>query len=138
MPDERAVVSLYLYGDALVPEEITQAIKAAPDRSLRRGEKKPSRLESSTAVAKTGLWMIRAEPAAGFVSEQLASLIRRIASWPGSLINLPHVTDARIDIYLQANTPESSVGFEISRDLINELSVRGLRVSLTLDIGDDE
>lgn len=136
--DSRAYVSLYLYGDELVPEHITDILKIVPDRAFRKGEKKPSRLQTSTAIARTSLWMVRADPTVGYISEQLDNLLTRIeASWPSSLTALPAVTDAKLDVYVQA-TLKSSLSFEISRELLEDLSARDLRVSVTLHAVEDE
>ena len=93
---ERAMVSLLIHGDELVPEEVSALLGALPDIGVRKGE---SFLSSSgkTIAAKTGRWTFtlgwRAAPDIDeLIMELLGALSEKVEVWDDLA--------ARFDCYL--------------------------------------
>jgi hypothetical protein len=54
-----STASLRVFGDALVPEDITARLGAAPSRSYRKGDVERMR-SGKELVCMTGMWLLEA------------------------------------------------------------------------------
>src|SRR5436305_413966 len=57
---DRSVATLRLFGDALVPDEISALLGAAPTNAHRKGEELVGRATGNVRIAKTGMWRLSA------------------------------------------------------------------------------
>ena len=83
----RAVIALRVWGDDLVPDEVTRLLGAAPSMAYARGDEISSR-HGSTGVARSGFWSFsgpESEPADidAQVTELLEHLTSDLEVWQG-------------------------------------------------------
>lgn len=80
---EYSIATLRLFGDDLVPEEITALLGSAPTEACAKGENITSRPTGNVRIAKTGSWRLRAtrrEPED--LESQISEVLDRLSSDP--------------------------------------------------------
>lgn len=127
--------SLRLYGDNLLPEEISRWLGVAPSEAAAKGDKKagPNGMVRS---APTGRWILRSNPEVSSTDLEehlwwLMDKIERCSLRPGEL---PGVTRADISCYWLGATGHG--GPEFSPETLRRLAER--RLFLGLDIYQSE
>lgn len=95
-------VAIYLKGDNLNPDEITQLLGVKPARSHRRGDRTLTQT-GVEAVKKTGLWSLSVESRSKEVSEMLIDLFGEIGPNVGLLRNTPSIEEAYFDVFMAEN-----------------------------------
>jgi hypothetical protein len=127
---KHAVVALYLYGDALNNQTITNSLGVTATKSWNAGARKTSKRPEGGAIAKTGVWVLRAETGSLSVADQIAELPQ--------LTDLEGVDAAILDIYVQG-TGCTDFGFEIPEKIISEIARAGLNLICSFGpIADDD
>jgi hypothetical protein len=129
-------LSVYLLGDNLLPETITEILKICPSDSRKKGEIIKSSTSGAEGVAKVGCWVLRARYRA--VSENLADQIHFIVDSLGDKVNkleeIEGIDKAFIDIYI---SPEENGGawftFDFSAEELKFLSSLRLPLQVTID-----
>ena len=130
-------VALYLWGDKLDPQRITEILGVAPSDSRAKGQ--TSILSTNTVVtAKIGFWCFSTHEA-GLKSFELAEHIEFLrsqfgASWT-KIVSLPDVQDACVDIFIAIGEEEqedTTCYFEMSPKNVSDLQQVGLRVQVTV------
>jgi hypothetical protein len=129
-------VSIYLYGDALDPLEISSRLGLVPSKSRRKGEQlSPKR----PALAKTGIWCVRSKADADVIDLPAAiqALLGKLGPEPPMLTALPGVEHGHLDVFVIRNTDHTGGGtseFELSAQNIEALKALGLDVRITTDV----
>lgn len=125
-PEARAVVSLRLFGDDLVPRDVSQRLGCAPTRAYKRGERIVLPGSSRQVVAKCGMWNLRGNlPDSAPVPEQIAALLASVtddaAVWDGL------AADTKMDVFVGL-WPKANADFALSNELLHQLGARHLQL----------
>ena len=136
--DKKVVVSLYLKGHDLNPQEITEALGVTPSVSHGRGE--AQRTSSGREfVTKTGVWGLVIDKDPAEVSDVVASLIATLGQQEGVVFaKLRQVQEAYFDIFVAADSDEDGEGtceMEFTDLQVKALSQYGLPIRFTVSMG---
>lgn len=131
--EERAglycAMAIYLHGNDLDPDEVTHRLGISPTDSWRRGD--GHRFSSGTEVSrKGGLWTLRLNPDGPGAGVAMTELKSALAGYSGSLLDIPGVEDAYLDVFAIAGVESEAI--EISREIVDILSGLGLRLQITI------
>lgn len=134
---ERAVATLRISGDDLIPDDISQRLGASPTRAQRKGEVIPIGTSGRSRIARTGLWMLSANDTApenldGQVAELLGRLSTDLSVWR----SLSKRFD--IDLFCGWFMGGSNEGVEIASATLLALGERGIRLGIDLYAPDRE
>ena len=129
-------VCLRIFGDDLIPEEITQTLRCAPTVAQRTGEVicYPSGRER---VVQRGNWRmnaITAEPED--INGQVRSLLSKLESSPDVWKNLVQRFD--VDMFCGVFMGGSNDGFSLAPDVMVLLGERGIRIDFDVYSADDD
>lgn len=94
---ESLMVSLYIYGDHLLPEMISSGLGIAPTRAHQKGALKESKGGKSISM-KTGMWELKSELKSLVLSEHITSIFSKLN---GSIYlpSLDGVDAVHLDVY---------------------------------------
>lgn len=130
---ESSQATLRLFGDDLVPEEITAMLGNAPTASQRKGQEIIGAKTGTVRIAKTGNWRLSAsrrepEDLEGQITEILGQVTSDLAVWESLARRF------EIDLFCGIFMANSNDGMELSPAALLALGQRG--ISLSLDIYD--
>ena len=133
---DHSIATLRLFGDDLVPEEITALLGTAPTEARTKGESITSRSTGNVRIARTGSWRLRAtrrEPEG--LESQIFEVLDRLSSNPETWKSLsrfePHFF---CGIFMRS----SNDGMDLSSRALLALGQRGIGISLDIyDATDD-
>jgi hypothetical protein len=134
---KKSVVSLRIYGDDLVPDEITRLLGVSPTHAVIKGEKIIGRKTGDVRFAKSGMWRLCAsdrEP------EDIDGQIREILSQvPADLAAWQSITKKyRVNLFCGLFMAESNDGLSIAPQSLVALGERGIELWFDIyDTGDD-
>jgi hypothetical protein len=123
---EKSVATLRIFGDNLVPEELTALLGVAPTSSYRKGDTHVTR-SGSRVVRKTGMWRLEAsdrepEDINAQVSELLDRATPDLDVWRG----LSQKYD--IDLFCGLFMDNTNEGFSLSPTALIALGLRGIEI----------
>lgn len=130
-----AVVYFSLTGEHLLPDEITQSLHIAPDKSWKKGDEiRPERAKKAGASPRYytfGRWDLHA-PCSRYdeAETQIARLLDRIEPLPVVLNQYIEQFDGAVVVAFAS--AEDNIGFYLPRTLIRRLS--DLQLALVFDI----
>ncbi len=121
--------TLRLFGDDLVPEEITALLGAEPTRSTFRGQ--VNELTRAPKVWRTGSWRLEApdaDPANpdGQIAEILDELTPDLEVWRALTARF------KVDLFCGWFMAEGNEGVSLSPDTLRALGERGIRLEIDL------
>lgn len=124
----RSVASLRIFGDALVPSDVTARIGATPTWSYQKGDVKVTR-SGRELVRKYGMWLLESsakepEDLNSQVVELLACLTQDIAAWEAIS------QEFEIDLYCGLFMESTNDGISLSASTLAELGRRGIELGL--------
>lgn len=132
------IVALYLRGDLLDPDLVTQSVGIEPSKAQRKGE----RLVTSTGhevIAKLGLWALVVESDSSSLDAHLTRLADSLP--PGlALSSIVGVEEAYVDIFvaLASDTDgDARCELDVSPKSLELLARLGLPVRITVTVGRD-
>jgi len=130
---EHSIVSFRIFGDELLPIEVTSLLGCEPTTAFAKGDVRIGSSTGNRYVEKTGRWSLAAEdrrpedlPAQ--ISEVLGKLPEDPAVW--TLLRSRFTMDFFCGVFMGS----SNDGLEFPPELLGALSSRG--ISLSLDIYD--
>lgn len=121
--------TLRIFGDSLVPEDVSRLLGSEPTASGRKGEKIVSQTTGAMRVARTGLWRLqveRTEPEdlPGQIDELLGALTDDMAAWATVR------ETCRIDLFVGLFMNSGNHGLSLSPALLLALGERGIELGL--------
>jgi hypothetical protein len=136
-------VSIFLKGDQLDPDYISETLRIQPSRSQKKGEKRGgTRPNSRTYVTKTGTWWVRIDnrsrPAQDMISEvpeMVGEMLQMFDGFQEPLDKIAGVEEAYLDILVLkegTDKSEDSTEFILRKDQIFRISQLGLAVCTTV------
>jgi hypothetical protein len=134
--DPKLIVAVYLRGEDLDPERVTQSVRVEPSRTQKKGEK----LVTSTGrefTAKLGLWALVVELDSSSLDAHLMQLANVLPA--GSLLAaVTGVEEAYVDIFvaLVSDTDgDAKCELALSSKSLELLSRLGLPVRISVTAG---
>lgn len=126
-----SLACLRIFGETLVPDEITRLLGAQPTESRLKGDVKYRSREGRETIAKEGAWFLHADdrtPADvdGQVAEILGKLTDDLDTW-ASLVQR-----FGVDLSFGWFMKHSNEGIELSPQTLAAIGVRGVRISVDL------
>ena len=132
----RAVATLRVVGDELLPEEISSLLGAEPTQAQRKGQQFPSKSPSGARIARTGLWRLSAtDTETGNVDTQVFELLDQLTPDLGIWNDLSQ--QYKVDLFCGWFMGSSNDGVGISSRTLLALGKRGIELAMDL-YGPDE
>lgn len=130
-----AVVRLRVFGDALVPEDVTVILRHQPTTAWRKGEMRTG-VGRHPVPAKDGAWLLdsglpHSVPVDAQISRLLAVVTNDVIAWQD--LHRQYAVDIRCGIFLTGDDQS----FHLPADLVSGLAVRGLRLEFDIYAGLD-
>jgi len=127
---DRSVASLRIFGDILVPDDVSRILRASPSLSHMKGDARQSR-SGAKVVEKTGMWLLRCDDQEPKnlnlqVAQLFAGLTSDLAAWNAL------ATDFEIDLFCGLFLRESNEGGTLSVATLKLLSERGVRIGFDI------
>jgi hypothetical protein len=131
-PVSYARATLCIYGDDLDPDEITTQLRMAPERSHRRGDRRPD----GPAYAQ-GAWLSEAESEEEPDAPDLAlgRLLDRLPTDPGLWARLNR--DYEVRIFFRIDLEGWNKGFTLESATLQRLAAIGVRLDFDLYVSDN-
>jgi hypothetical protein len=122
-----SIVTLRIYGDDLVPQDITKMLGALPTHSVAKGQEIVGRKTGKVRVAKTGMWRLCAsdrepEDIDGQIREIFSQITADIAVWQSI------TKKYRANLFCGAFMSETNDGLSISPQSMAVLAERGIEL----------
>ena len=128
----KIAVTLYFWGESLIPAHITKALKIEPSQSKTKDGVTVTSTNKKV-TAKTGVWGFSSDY--GIKSENLGEHISFLRSKIGNHLNqissLENVKDSCVDVFI-ATEVEADCEFELTKENVMALMEIGLPVRFTI------
>lgn len=130
---DRSAVALRIFGDDLVPSEVTALLGCEPTEAYAKGDVRINPTTGSRYIRKMGYWGLsvedrRPEDISGQILEILAKLTQDRAVWDQLR------SKYEMDFFCGVFMGSSNDGLEFSPELLGQISERG--IALGFDIYD--
>jgi hypothetical protein len=126
------IITLRIFGDSLVPDEVTALLGVEPTHAHAKGDRHIGKDGREFAKRRVGMWQLRAEESAGTFESRvlglLACLPRSEAAWSAITQNLE--VDLSVGYFMERTNEELLVTTKV----LSALASRG--IELLLDIYD--
>jgi hypothetical protein len=132
----RSVATLRIWGDSLVPDDVSQALGAAPSKSQLKGQELPVGA-GRVRLAKFGAWYLHAsETSPADLDSQVGEILVKLTSDLSVWSDLSTRFD--IDLFCGWFLEERNEGLCVSPHTLRSLGERGIELALDIYAGDDE
>lgn len=130
---DHSIVTLRIFGDDLVPSEVTALLGCEPTTAYSKGDVRIGSKTGNRYVEKTGRWSLSAEDMyPENIPEQITEILSKLTNDPTVWARLR--SKYKMDFFCGVFMGSSNDGLEFSPDILGQLSVRG--IALGLDIYD--
>lgn len=128
---ERSLATLRLFGDDLIPEEISAILGASPSDSYRKGDQEIGKVTGKIRIQKTGSWRLCAEARE---PEDLNAQILEILAKLSLDLNVWKALSSRYEVnfFCGLFMGGSNDGLLLSVDTLQALAVRGIKLGLDI------
>jgi hypothetical protein len=130
--ETNAIVTLRIFGDSLVPDEVTALIGVEPTRAHAKGDRHIGKDGREYAKRRIGMWQLRAPKGSESFESRVVDLLSLLPN-PGTVwevINQQFESDLSVGYFMERTNEE----FLITAKVVNALATRG--IALYLDIYD--
>ena len=134
-----STATLRIFGDALIPAEITKTLGASPTHAQTKGDKIVGKKTGIVRTARSGMWRLEApdrepEDLDGQIREILGQLTEDLAAWKSI------ASRYKMDLFCGLFMECSNEGMELSPESLLSLGSRGIMIGLDIygPTGDDE
>ena len=126
-----SLACLRIFGEALIPDEITQLLGAAPTTSRMKGDVKYRSKEGRETIAKEGAWLLSAdERTPADVDRQAAEILEKLTDDPDKWKSLVQRFD--VDFYCGWFMKDSNEDIEIAPQTLAALGARGIKLAVSM------
>jgi hypothetical protein len=134
---KRSVVCLRIFGDDLIPDEVTNLLGVAPTKTELKGEKITGRTSGNVRFAKTGGWRFNVadrepEDMDGQIQELFNQMTGNIDVWR-DITNRYHV-----DLFCGLFMGVSNEGLTLSPRTLASIGERGITMGFDIYAGQDD
>lgn len=139
MTDLKLIISIYLRGTELDPENVSRLVGLPPSRAQRAGEAHTSST-GKRIVFKIGLWGITASTNSQLISDHILELAPAAEAIQRALPDLQGLEEAYVDIFAAAKVDaiDVPVEFELDPADMRVLAQLGLPIRFTVATGVDD
>jgi len=134
-PTYHTVIRLYLYGDKLDPDFISELLQENPDRSHMKGHVGISRTSGKLYTPKlTGFWSKKISTTAESFEVSVAEALTVIEKGEVDLLTLPGVTSGVFDIYIDGGKQYRDgvqIFSKISAEQLSKIAALKLSLQIT-------
>lgn len=136
--------TLYLRGELLIPQKITEKLKVEPTKAYQKGDLMLLHSSDKKSFRRIGIWTIEEvgkSNSTKMVSEQLNNILGKLELWDPIIIQECFIEDYYIDIYIAVNCKDvfkGSCTFFLNRNDINLLNAFNFPVNVTVDMVQEE
>ncbi len=128
------MVAIYLHGDDLVPDEVSQCLGVSPTESWRKGQKRD--IKTRIVTTKSGLWRLSVTTSSMTLEDHFEELVHKFrARTVNSIWDIPGIERAVLDVYMLVSRDvargKKDCGFCISSKHMRFFSQLGLELSVT-------
>lgn len=128
--DPKIVISIYLRGNQLEPDYISNILGIQPSESQKKGELRPC---SKQVIAKIGVWSLVAQTDSRAIHDHIDELLGVIGTVQARLNQIDGVEDAYLDIFIALDDEGTRTAeCRLSEKHLEELSRLGLCVHFTV------
>jgi hypothetical protein len=118
------IVAIYLRGERLQPERVSQVLSVQPSKSQKTGG---LCYESRNVTAKIGIWALIAQTDSAIVSDHIDELLKKIGSPPRPLDEIDGVEEAYLDVFVGVEDENAmTVEFAIPKSQLKAVVGLGL------------
>jgi hypothetical protein len=138
--DYKIIVALYLRGDSLDPELISNTIGIIPTKSKYKGQKNITSTNREF-YSKIGMWALIADSVSYNVADHINSLVLQIGKCGNTLRGISGVDDAYVDIFIAARADEDGEGtcnFELDVEMLASLAKLELPVRFSVGVVNED
>jgi hypothetical protein len=138
--DYKIIVALYLRGDNLDPELISNTIGIIPTKSQYKGKKKVTSTNHE-CYAKIGVWALIADSVSYNVADHINWLVSQIGKCGNTLRSISGVDEAYVDIFIAARADEDGEGtcnFEFDAEVLAALAKLELPVRFSASVVNED
>lgn len=127
----RSKASLRIGGENLIPSEISKILGCAGTTMYAKGDVIVSKKSSNKIIRKHGLWLLAAEEKE---PENIDGQVKEIFSKINNDISVWKKLSAKysIDLFCGVFMEQSNEGMEIAPEILSELGIRGIQLSLDI------
>jgi hypothetical protein len=125
----KSVAAIRIFGDSLIPDEISKILGCAPTRSYIKGQVEPSK--TKPIVRKTGAWQIKTDrQKPGNLDDQIIKLLGRL----NKDLTVWTALSAKyeIDLFCGCFMNETDEGIELSSETLKALGDRDIKLGLCI------
>lgn len=133
----KVTVGLYVRGDGLNPDSVSNVLGIEPSWSQEKGERKVTST-GREVIAKTGVWALVVAADSSELADHIGVLISKIGMKGQHISSILGVDDAYVDVFVAALSDtygEASCAFELNVKVLAALKDMGLPLRLTVTSG---
>jgi hypothetical protein len=126
--------SIYLFGDNLQPEKITELLGVECSHSQIRGGRRSTDPKGKYAPAKAGLWRLEGLHELTSLPKQLDAIFGRLEGVNIRLDKIEDVESAELDVFVtdEKDGPRQELAVEFSNSQIGRIHQLGLSLKITV------
>ncbi len=134
---EYSQATLRIFGDDLIPDDISDLLGAKPTKSKKKGDEEVGKTSGKVRIAKTGSWHLHAqkrepEDLNAQIEEILSQLTSDLATWEKLCKSY------KVDIFCGLFMENWNDGLSLSSEVMLALGQRGIGLSLDIYNGSDD
>ncbi|WP_454255897.1 DUF4279 domain-containing protein [Pseudomonas sp. Marseille-Q8238] len=128
---DRSAASLRIFGEDLIPEDVTKLLGAMPSKAHRKGEEEIGAVTGKVRVHKTGSWRLSVERRS---PENLDSQIFEILSQLSQDLSAWKVISSRyeVDLFCGIFMASFNDGLTLSPEALLALGGRGIKLNMDI------
>ena len=134
---EHSQATLRIFGDDLIPEDVSNLLGAKPTKSKKKGDKEVGKTSGKVRIAKTGSWHLHAEKREpedlnAQIEEILSQLTNDLTVWEGLCQSY------KVDMFCGLFMGNWNDGLSLSPEIMLALGQRRIVLSLDIYSGADD
>lgn len=129
-------VAVYLRGDALDPNHVSELLGVAPSKAQYKGETRQTSTNQNF-VTKIGLWALVAQSKSSDLFELIDELTSKIKKSGVSLLEIDGVQEAYADVFIAMDADEDGEGtceFQLTPENLKALDCLGIPTRFTVAV----
>lgn len=128
-PLDNVTISLRVFGDNLVPQEITNKLSCTPTMEHKKGDALNSK--SSNRIARTGAWHLKGDfPRQMDLEIQITSLLSKMTD---NIQTWEEITSRfHVDLFCGLFLADKNGGFSLTPEVMRKLANRGIEIGFDI------
>ncbi|WP_339414466.1 DUF4279 domain-containing protein [Pseudomonas sp. EA_35y_Pfl2_R5] len=128
---DRSAATLRIFGDELIPEDVSKLLGAMPSKSFHKGEEEVGAVTGKVRIHKTGSWRLSVERRSpenldAQIFEILNQLSQDLTAWKFLCSHY------RVDLFCGIFMASFNDGLTLSPEALLALGARGIRLDMDI------